>query len=140
MPRFLNGLGDVWFALALIVALTLYSCGVSRAHATTTSRRNSLGTLSYQDNPNQYLMGYVSRADIAESDKRQVIVLEVRPTNTYAMFSQQVQFCAATLDREVGKQLLDAVSTRAVVVFTFSRFRHSMDCNDLYRVDVVKEK
>ena len=137
MPRSLRGLGEVWFVIAVILMLTIFSYFGHAATASVKHQSNSLGFIPYQDNPNEYLMGYVSRADVAEFGKHNIFVLEVRSTNTYQMFSQQLQICE-DMPEAVFQKLNDAVEHRSVVVFTYSRVRHQRDCNDLYRVDEVK--
>ncbi len=138
MPRFLRGMLGEFLIVAAIIG-GLY-CLAARGDSTVNRNRNAFGTLSYQDNPNAYLMGFVSRVDVARAGKgRTIIVLEIRPTNTYQMFSQQLQLCDG-IDEELGKKLMDAVDNRSVVVFTYSKIRHLTECNDLYRVDKVEDK
>lgn len=106
------------------------------AHCATTSSKqsngNTFGALVYQENPNQYLMGSISNADagVTRAGKR-VLVFEVRPTNTYSMFSQSVAFCS------VSDEQIATLISGSVVVLTYSRVMHHMDCYDLYRVDRV---
>ena len=58
--------------------------------------------------------------------------LEVKPVQTYPMFSQYVTFC----DNQEDK--LDAASGDPVVL-VYSRTMHRRDCFDLLRVDVVEK-
>ncbi len=122
-----------------IVALIIFGLFCLAAHGDTTAshkqRSNAFGATVYQDNPNAYLVGYVSRADVAQVDKdRTIIVLEVRPMNTFQMFSQQLQLCDG-ISEDLGKKLMEAIDKREVIVFTYSRVRHLTECNDLYRID-----
>jgi len=123
---------------AFIVAL-VWALLVLYAHATTTAKQsNAFGAVIYQDNPNAYLMGTVSGATVAHIGSRSLLVLEVRPTNTYQMFSQQLQLCGGFSD-DLYEKLAGAVERREVIIFTYSRLRHKQDCNDLYRIDKVAE-
>jgi hypothetical protein len=135
-----NYLKALLFSVGIVVVLVLLALAMvvgftADAHGATTSsvkHSNGLGFVMYQDNPNQYLMGYVSKADVAQTRAdRKVVVLEIRPTNTYSMFSQSLAFCNAS--EEQMNKLADA----SVVVFTYSKFMHHADCFDLYRVDKV---
>ena|ERR1700674_4225229 len=119
-----------WF---LIAAFSLMLIWAIKGDTTTTKHHeNSIGIPMYQDNPNQYLMGYVSAGILAHENGRDFTVLEVRPTNTYAMFSQSIAFCGYLTQEQVDK-----ISDRSVVVFTYSKVMHSRDCFDLFRVDKV---
>ena len=141
MPRSLRGLFTGMFgelALVGLIILGLY-CIAARADTTAShkQRSNAFGTTAYQDNPNSYLVGYVSRADVAQVSKsRTIIVLEVRPMNTFQMFSQQLQLCDGIAE-ELGNKLMEAIDKREVIVFTYSRIRHLTECNDLYRIDQI---
>lgn len=115
----------------------MYMVLIATGQAATTSSAkqangNSFGALVYQENPNQYLMGSVSAANVGQTrNGRRVLVFEVRPTNTYAMFSQSVAFCSAT-DEQISTLI-----SGSVLVLTYSRVMHRWDCYDLYRVDRV---
>jgi hypothetical protein len=133
---------ELAFILYVFLALWAAACTVKLAYGDTTAQhktRNGFGTLSYQDNPNAYLMGYVSNATPVQVSKSEaIVVLEVRPTNTYMMFSQQLQLCG-DIEPVLFEKLLHAVGSREVIVFTYSRIRHRQDCNDLYRIDTIKD-
>jgi hypothetical protein len=119
--------------LALVITLMLvFTMFIAPAHGILSKpHTSSLGAPVYQENPNQYLMGYVSDANVAETRAgRSVVVLEMRPTNTYAEFSQSIAFCSIT-----AEQATTLVS--GVVVLTYSKVMHREDCYDLYRVDKV---
>lgn len=112
----------VWFSV-----LALGSAAVGKQQ-----NSNSLGVPMYQENPNAYLMGFVSDANIGETRSgRKVVVLEIRPTNTYSTFSQSIAFCSVT------EEQIDKLRDGAVVVLTYSKVMHRPDCYDLYRVDKV---
>jgi hypothetical protein len=120
--------------LATVLALIAFSFVIEANAATTSSAKhnNGIGFLMYQDNPNQYLMGTVSKVDMGTTRaNRNVIVFEVRPTNTYSMFSQSLAFCNIT------EEQLSVLRENPVVVFTYSRVMHHAECFDLYRVDKV---
>jgi hypothetical protein len=117
------------FQTWLISSVALLVMAAALAHGSVTHKRegNAFGAVIYQDNPNEYLMGQIIRGKLAISGKTIITVLNVAPTNTYGLFFQTVQFCGDVTDElEEG-----------VVVFTYSRVRHTMDCNELFRIDSV---
>jgi hypothetical protein len=124
-------------ALVSFVAVLalLFIMMVAPAHGATSSTQkhnNGLGFKMYQENPNQYLMGYVSNGEVGKTRAdRRVVVLEIRPTNTYSMFSQSFAFC------DITEEQVDKFADGSVVVFTFSKVMHHAECYDLYRVDRV---
>lgn len=143
MPRSLSELFRGMLGEFAIVALIIFGlyCLAARADSTAShkQRSNTFGAAIYQDNTNSYLMGSVKSAAVARVGKdRTILVLEVSPTNTYQMFTQQLQLCVG-IDENTAKKLTDAIEQRSVVVFTYSRVRHLLDCNDLYRVDKLAE-
>jgi hypothetical protein len=113
----------------LAVTLAALALGVSLAHGRSSVPHSdsALTTPIYQDNPNEYLMGMILRVKLAHSGRTAITVLDVSPTNTRLLFFQTVQFCG-----DVTDQL-----QKGVVVFTYSRVRHTMDCNELFRIDAM---
>ena len=120
-----HSLGVVLMAALLFLAIAPFS------HCATSAppRDNAFGALIYQDNPNQYTMGQIKSGQVVKRGDKRITVLEVLPTNTYGLFSEVLQFCGNQADMINGHT--------GVVVFTYSKVRHTVDCNDLYRVDDV---
>jgi hypothetical protein len=86
----------------------------------------------YQDNPYQYLYGNVVNIKMFRRGDQQFTNVEIKPVQTYPMFSQYVTFC----DNQEDK--LDLTTSEAVVL-VYSRVMHRRDCYDLLRVDVVQK-
>jgi hypothetical protein len=86
----------------------------------------------YQDNPYQYLYGNVVNISMFRRGDQQFTNVEVKPVQTYPMFSQYVTFCDDQEDK------LD-LTTSEPVVLVYSRVMHRRDCYDLLRVDVVQK-
>ena len=87
---------------------------------------------AYQDNPYQYLYGTVVQAKVFRHGNQLLTNVEVKPVQTYPMFSQFVTFC----DNQEDK--LD-LNTAEPVVLVYSRIMHRQDCFELLRVDVVQK-
>ena len=119
------------FCFLLMLAMYIFMWGLEDGNCATSAplKDNAFGALIYQENPNDYLMGEIKSGQVVKRGDKRITVLEVLPTNTYGLFSQVVQFCGNQADMINGH--------RGVVVFTYSKVRHTMDCNDLYRVDDV---
>jgi hypothetical protein len=118
------------FQTWLVSSAALLVMVAALAHARSSvppNSNNAFGAVMYQDNPNQYLMGNITKAGLFHDGKRVITTLSVAPTNTYTLFSQQVAFC--------GNQAEKINDHTAVVVFTYSKVMHQKDCYDLYRVD-----
>ena len=113
----------------LLVTLLL----VADVHcSTSTSSHNSLGALTYNDNPNRYIEGAVIAESIHEDNKRVFTTLRVQPTHTYGLFTEELTFC--------GDQAEMFNGVRGPVVITFSKTMHHTWCYDLYSVHQVAEK
>ncbi|MBZ5627672.1 MAG: hypothetical protein LAO06_02275 [Acidobacteriia bacterium] len=111
-------------ALVLILASSLES--------STVPKKSKPSSLAYQDNPYQYLYGNVVRAQVFRHGGQLFTNVEVKPVQTYPMFSQFVTFC----DNQEDK--LD-FTTSEPVVLVYSRIMHRQDCYELLRVDVVQK-
>jgi hypothetical protein len=114
-------------ALAALV-LTL----APRSESATVAKKSEPAFPYYQDNPYQYLYGNVVNAKFFRRGDQQFTNVEVKPVQTYPMFSQYVTFC----DNQEDK--LD-LTTPEPVVLVYSRIMHRRDCYDLLRVDVVQK-
>jgi hypothetical protein len=111
-------------ALVLILAPT--------SESSTVPKKSKSTVAYYQDNPYQYLYGNVVNATLFRRGDQQFTNVEVKPVQTYPMFSQYVTFC----DNQEDK--LD-LTTSEPVVLVYSRIMHRRDCYDLLRVDVVQK-
>jgi hypothetical protein len=104
----------------------------SRSESSTTAKISNQIVPAYQLNPYQYLYGIVVKADIIRLGDQLFTTLEVKPVQTYLVFSQSVTFCGRQEDK------LDVTSSQPVVLI-YSRFMHRRGCFDLLRVDVVEK-
>jgi hypothetical protein len=99
--------------------------------ATTNSRKNSLGTVSYQDNPYIYLAAdkVLDAADVEGN-----LNLRLHPMWTYMLFDQQVLFCGMPLDKMEG--------VAVPFVITYERRSHRMvqgvGCHNIQKIDSVQ--
>ncbi len=114
-------------ALAAVVLIL-----APRSESATAPKKSKSELAYYQDNPYQYLYGNVVRATLFRRGDQQFTNVEVKPVQTYPMFSQYVTFC----DNQEDK--LD-LTTSEPVVLVYSRIMHRRDCYDLLRVDVVQK-
>ena len=120
----------VVLALGLAVLVMILTPGSESA----TAPKKSKPTVAayYQDNPYQYLYGNVVNAKLFRRGDQQFTNVEVKPVQTFPMFSQFVTFC----DNQADK--LD-LTTSEPVVLVYSRIMHRRECFDLLRVDVVQK-
>jgi hypothetical protein len=120
----------VVLALGLAVLVMILAPGSESA----TAPKKSKPTVAayYQDNPYQYLYGNVVNAKLFRRGDQQFTNVEVKPVQTFPMFSQFVTFC----DNQADK--LD-LTTSEPVVLVYSRIMHRRECFDLLRVDVVQK-
>ena len=119
--------------VVLVVGLAAFVLILApRSESATAPRKSKPSVAYYQDNPYQYLYGNVVNATLFRRGDQQFTNVEVKPVQTYPMFSQYVTFC----DNQEGK--LD-LATSAPVVLVYSRVMHRRDCFDLLRVDVVQK-
>jgi hypothetical protein len=119
--------------VALVLGLAALVMILTSSSESSNAPKKSKSEIShYQDNPYQYLYGNVVNATLFRRGDQQFTNVEVKPVQTYPMFSQYVTFC----DNQEGK--LD-LTTSAPVVLVYSRIMHRRDCFDLLRVDVVQK-
>lgn len=95
-------------------------------------KKSKAAVAYYQDNPYQYPYGNVVNIKMFRRGEQQFTNVEIKPVQTYPMFSQYVTFC----DNQEDK--LD-LTTSEPVVLVYSRVMHRRDCYDLLRVDVVQK-
>ncbi|MBZ5569312.1 MAG: hypothetical protein LAN64_15855 [Acidobacteriia bacterium] len=117
------------FVLGLAVLVLILA---SSSESSTVAKKSGPAFPAYQDNPYQYLYGNVVRALVFRHGDKLFTNVEVKPVQTYPMFSQFVTFC----DNQEDK--LD-LTTSEPVVLVYSRIMHRQDCFDLSRVDVVQK-
>lgn len=119
--------------VALVLGLAvLVMILTSSSESSTVPKKSKPAFAYYQDNPYQYLYGNVVNARLFRRGDQQFTNVEVKPVQTYPMFSQFVTFC----DNQEDK--LD-LTTSEPVVLVYSRIMHRRDCFDLLRVDVVQK-
>jgi len=119
--------------VALVLGLAvLVPILASSSASPAVSKKSKPAFVYYQDNPYQYLYGNVVNATLFRRGDQQFTNIEVKPVQTYPMFSQYVTFC----DNQADK--LD-LTTSEPVVLVYSRIMHRRDCFDLLRVDVVQK-
>jgi hypothetical protein len=119
--------------VVLVLGLAVLVMILAPGSESATAPKKSKPTVSYyQDNPYQYLYGNVVNATLFRRGDQQFTNVEVKPVQTFPMFSQFVTFC----DNQEDK--LD-LSTSEPVVLVYSRIMHRRDCYDLLRVDVVQK-
>ena len=102
------------------------------SESATAPKKSKPAVAYYQDNPYQYLYGNVVRSTLFRRGDQLFTNVEVKPVQTYPMFSQYVTFCENQEDK------LD-FTTSEPVVLVYSRIMHRRDCYDLLRVDVVQK-
>jgi hypothetical protein len=119
---------SILWAFALIV-LTLVALG----HCATTSRKNSLGTVSYDANPYMYLAGSLAPTADSVTNIDGNLNLRIKPLGTYMLFDESVLICGLPIDKFTGMA--------EPFVLTYERQAHrtvqGIGCHDLLRVDHV---
>jgi hypothetical protein len=119
--------------IVLVFALAALVLTLAPSSESATGPRKSKSELAYyQDNPYQYLYGNVVNIRMFRRGDQQFTNVEVKPVQTYPMFSQYVTFCDSQEDK------LD-LTTSEPVVLVYSRVMHRRDCYDLLRVDIVQK-
>jgi hypothetical protein len=119
--------------VVLVLGLAVLVMILAPRSESATGPKKSKPTFAYYlDNPYQYLYGNVVNARMFRRGDQQFTNVEVKPVQTYPMFSQYVTFCGNQEDK------LD-LTTSEPVVLVYSRIMHRRDCFDLLRVDVVQK-
>jgi hypothetical protein len=117
--------------IVLVLGLAAFALFLTSSSESSTAPKKTKSALAYyQDNPYQYLYGNVVNTKVIRRGDQEFTNVEVKPVQTYPMFSQFVTFC----DNQEDK--LD-LTTSEPVVLVYSRVMHRRDCFDLLRVDVV---
>jgi hypothetical protein len=115
----------------LFIILTF--CNFGHAATTSTQKRpNSIGSISYTENPFTYKAGSLSAAGFVDD----AIVLRIQPLATYSLFTEDILFCGrrSIAEKFDGKSnpMLITYKTRA------SRLVRGVGCHDLIRVDSLQ--
>lgn len=120
-----------WIVLVLLF-LAMVLCGITLGRAATTSKQhNSLGAITYQTNPYEYIV--IDKVlDVQNIDGN--LNLRVHPIWTYMLFDQTILFCGLPVDKFRGIAEPFAV--------TYERQAHrsvqGIGCHDILKVDAVK--
>lgn len=121
-----------WIVLTLLVLLILVSGFSLKANAATTAsvKHNATGFLPYTGNPMSYKEGNVIAAAVLDKG----LVLRIQPRGTYSLFTEDILFCSASVEKLIGKE--------NPVVLTYETVAHTMvegiGCHTLVSVDEVK--
>ena len=105
-------------------------------HCTTTSsRRNSIGTVQYQENPFTYKVGSVVGAFEVKNSAPDMVV-RVQPLATYSLFTEDILICGEPVDMLQGK--------KNPLVLTYETVAHrsvsGIGCHRLIRVDELQQE
>ena len=108
--------------------LFLLACPV--AHGATTSKKNSLGSVSYQNNPYVYqAVGHILEVHNVEGN----LSLRVNPLYTYMLYDENVLLCGLPIDK-FGKVF-------GAFLMTYERQAHrsvnGVGCHELLKVDPI---
>ena len=86
--------------VVLVVGLAAFVLILApRSESATAPRKSKPSVAYYQDNPYQYLYGNVVNATLFRRGGQQFTNVEVKPVQTYPMFSQYVTFCDNQADK-----------------------------------------
>jgi len=118
----------ILFAASVITAVLLLA---NTAHCSTGDKHpNSLGTLSYNDNPLMY-EAVQTIAEVTEVDGN--MNLRVKPVGTYMFYDDIVLLCGMPIDKFSG--------VTEPFLMTYERRAHhivrGVACHDLLRVDQI---
>lgn len=118
----------------VVVAILLLS---ALGHcSTTSSRKNSLGTVSYDSNPLMYTAGSLTQTSDSVSNIDGNLNLRINPLGTYMLYDESVLLCGMPIDKFRG--------VAEPFVMTYERQSHrtvqGVGCHNLLRVDHVVVK
>jgi hypothetical protein len=101
--------------------------------STTSSRENSLGTISYKSNPLMYLAASLSTNGNAVDEIDGNLNLRLKPVGTYMLYDESILFCGYPTDKFEG--------VKEPFLLTYERVSHhnvqGVGCHNLVRVDTV---
>lgn len=113
--------------LALALATTVLSAGIKSKGSS-----NSLGVLTYQENPFSYTVAHVKEVKIIEHGRSYYTYVSYTPHGTYSDFLSEITFCGNEWSRFDGKQHF--------LAFTYRTEQSRGYCYDLISVDEIKPK
>ena len=121
--------------LGFITAVVILGMLIGIGHCTTTSsRRNSIGTVQYQENPFTYKVGSVVGAFEVKNSAPDMVV-RVQPLATYSLFTEDILICGEPVDMLQGK--------KNPLVLTYETVAHrsvsGVGCHRLIRVDELQQ-
>jgi hypothetical protein len=123
--------------------LTLFGCAAlvlllnTLGHcATTSSRKNSLGTVSYDANPYAYLAGSLTATSDSVTEVDGNLNLRINPLGTYLLYDESILLCGLPIAKFEGVQ--------QPFVLTYERKGHrsvqGIACHELVSVNHLVEK
>ena len=120
----------IFFAASVITAVLLLANAAHCQPATTKPQTNSLGTLSYNDNPLMYEAAQTI-AEVTEIDGN--MNLRVKPVGTYMLYDDIILLCGMPIDKFSGvtEPFLMTYRRRS------SHMVRGVACHDLLRVDSI---
>lgn len=124
--------------LAVIALLLIFiMLAVLQPHASTTSSsKNSLGALSYLENPYIYLAGSLSPTADSVKNIDGNLNLRIKPLGTYLLFDESILFCGLPIEKFEG--------VSEPFVLTYERRAHrivqGVACHELRSVNHYVEK
>ena len=120
----------IFFAASVITAVLLLANAAHCQPVTTKPQTNSLGTLSYNDNP--YIYEAVQMiAEVTEVDGN--MNLRVKPVGTYMLYDDIVLLCGMPVEKFNGITEPFLMTYRRQA----SHMVHGVACHDLLRVDQI---
>jgi hypothetical protein len=123
----------IFLAASVITAVLLLANAAHCLPVTTKPQTNSLGTLSYNDNPLMY-EAVRTIAEVTEVDGN--MNLRVKPVGTYMLYDDIVLLCGMPVEKFSG--------VTEPFLMTYERAAHHMvrgvACHELLRVDQIVSK
>ena len=120
----------IFFAASVITAVLLLANAAHCLPVTTKPQTNSLGTLSYNDNPLMY-EAVQTIAEVTEVDGN--MNLRVKPVGTYMLYDDIVLLCGMPIDKFSGVTEPFLMTYRR----QSSHMVRGVACHDLLRVDSI---
>jgi hypothetical protein len=123
-----------YFFMVLLIVAVLY---VVICHGTTTSsNKNSLGTVQYDENPLMYVAATVSPTEGSIANVDGNLSLRLKPLGTYMLYDESLLLCGMPLEKFQG--------ITEPFVLTYERVSHKsvqgVGCHVLVRADSIITK
>jgi hypothetical protein len=120
-----------------IFVLTVLLILLSRCYgATTSSSKNSLGAVQYNENPLMYLAAYIAPTEGSIANVDGNLSLRLKPLGTYMLYDESLLLCGMPLEKFQG--------VTEPFVLTYERVAHrtvqGVGCHELIRADSIKPK